>query len=136
MNSDLTLKKAPGSFWEVKIPNTKAPEEFVLLKAKKGSYGIVKAGKNSEYFDPYIFKIDSGVINYVGDIKLEIVQGRVQIWKEIKDYYDLSVLDDFDEISSSQEVSIFLSQVSDYELVNKSKNTKKIKPEFCDVIRE
>lgn len=34
-------------------------------------YGIIKVGNNSEYFNPYAFKVKEGVVNYAGDIKLD-----------------------------------------------------------------
>ena len=39
LNSDLQIKKAPGSFSIFTVANTEAPEQYVMLKAKKGSYG-------------------------------------------------------------------------------------------------
>lgn len=136
LNSDLQIKKAPGSFSIFTVANTKSPEQFVMLKAKKGSYGIIKVGNNSEYFNPYVFKIEAGVVNYAGDIKLDIVTGRVLIWHEIKDYYDFSVLDNFDEILNLKESSDFLSTYSNFEFINQSKKIEIMHPLNCHVIRD
>lgn len=136
LNSDLQIKKAPGSFFVFTVANTEAPEQIVLLKARKGSYGIIKVGENSEYFNPYAFKVKAGVVNYVGDVKLDIVTGRILIWHKVKDYYDLSVYDNFDQILTLKETSDLLTDYSDYEFVNQSKNVEKMKPLYCNVIRE
>ena len=136
LNSDLQIKKAPGSFSIFTVANTESPEQFVLLKAKKGSYGIIKIGNNSEYFNPYVFKVEAGVVNYVGDIKLDIVTGRVLIWHKVKDYYDFSVLDKFDEILMLKDSSDFLSNYSNFEFINQSKNLEIMHPLNCHVIRD
>jgi hypothetical protein len=136
LNSDLQIKKAPGSFSVFTVENTEVPEQIVLIKAKKGSYGIIKVGENSEYFNPYVFKVQSGAVNYAGDIKLDIVTGRVLIWHKVKDYYDLSVLDNFEEILNLKGTSKELSIYSDYEFINQSKNVKTMKPLHCRVIRD
>lgn len=136
LNSDLQIKKAPGSFSVFTVENTEVPEQIVLIKAKKGSYGIVKVGENSEYFNPYVFKVQSGAVNYAGDIKLDIVTGRVLVWHKVKDYYDLSVLDNFEEILNLKGTSKELSIYSDYEFINQSKNVKTMKPLHCRVIRD
>lgn len=136
LNSDLQIKKAPGSFSVFTVANTEAPEQIVLLKAKKGSYGIIKVGENSEYFNPYVFKVTAGVVNYTGDIKLDIVTGQVLVWHKVKDYYDLSVSDNFEQVLSLKESSDLLSDYSGYAFVNQSKNIEKMKPLYCHVIRE
>ncbi len=136
LNSDLQIKKAPGSFSVFTVENTEVPEQIVLIKAKKGSYGIIKVGENSEYFNPYVFKVQSGAVNYAGDIKLDIVTGRVLVWHKVKDYYDLSVLDNFEEILNLKGTSKELSIYSDYEFINQSKNVKTMKPLHCRVIRD
>ena len=136
LNSDLQIKKAPGSFSVYTVENTESPIQSVMLKAKKGMYGIIKVGNNSEYFNPYAFNIKEGVVNYAGDIRLDIITGRVLVWHKVKDYYDLSVSDNFEEILEQKESSDFLSIFSDYEFVNQSKNTKKMKPLNCRVIRD
>lgn len=136
LNSDLQIKRSPGSFTVFNVANTEESEQIVLLKAKKGSYGIIKVGKNSEYFSPYVFKVTEGVINYVGDIKLDIVTGRVLVWHEVKDYYDLSVLDNFDEILYLRDHSDLLAQYSNYEFINQSKKIEPMKPLNCHVIRD
>lgn len=135
LNSDLQIKKAPGSFSTFTVAN-EVPEQFVILKAKKGSYGIVKVGKNSEYFNPYLLKVEPGVVNYVGDIKLDIVTGRVLVWHEIEDFYDLSVLDNFDEILNLKESSDFLSNYSNFKFINQSKKVEIMHPLYCHVIRD
>lgn len=135
LNSDLQIKKAPGSFSTFTVAN-EVPEQFVILKAKKGSYGIIKVGKNSEYFNPYLFKVEPGVVNYVGDIKLDIVSGRVLVWHEIEDFYDLSVLDNFDEILNLKESSDFLSHYSNFKFINQSKNVEIMHPLYCHIIRD
>ena len=104
LNSDLQIKKAPGSFSVFTVANTEK-EQLVLLKARKGSYGIIKVGENSEYFNPYVFKVEAGVVNYAGDVNLDIVTGRVLVWHKVKDYYDLSIADNFDEILNLRESS-------------------------------
>lgn len=136
LNSDLQIKRLPGSFYVSTVANTEAPEQFVMLKAKKGSYGIIKTGENSEYFNPYAFKVEAGAVNYAGDIKLDIVTGRISVWRKIKDYYDLSVLDNFDEILNLRDSSVFLSDYQDFEFINQSKHTKTMRPLFCHVIRD
>lgn len=136
LNSDLQIKRAPGSFYVFTVANTEAPEQLVMLKAKKGSYGIIKTGENSEYFNPYTFKVEAGAVNYAGDIKLDIVTGRISVWREIKDYYDLSVSDNFDGILNLRDSSGFLSDYQDFEFINQSKNTEKMRPLFCHVIRD
>lgn len=136
LNSDLQIKKAPGSFSVYTVENTESPIQSVMLKAKKGMYGIIKVGNNSEYFNPYAFKVKEGVVNYAGDIKLDFITGKVLPWHKIKDYYDLSVSDNFEEILEQKESSDFLSIFSDYDFVNQSKNTKKMKPLNCRVIRD
>lgn len=136
LNSDLQIKKAPGSFSTFTVANTEEPEQFVILKAKKGSYGIIKVGNNSEYFNPYVFKVEAGVVNYVGDIKLDIVTGRVLIWHKVKDYYDFSVLDNFDEILNLKEASDFLSNYSSFKFINQSKELEVMRPLNCHVIRD
>ena len=136
LNSDLQIKKAPGSFFVFTVVNKESPEQIVLLKAKKGLYGIIKVGENSEYFNPYAFKVNAGVVNYVGDIKLDIVTGRVLIWNKMEDFYDLSVLDNFEQILLLKETSDLLSDYSGYEFTNQSKSIEKMKPLNCHVIRE
>lgn len=136
LNSDLQIKRAPGSVWTFTVKNREAPEQYVMLKAKKGSYGIIQVGNNSEYFNPYIFKVEAGVVNYAGDIKLDIVTGRVLVYRDIKDYYDLSVVDKFDEIVELRKSLDFLSVYSEYEFVDQSKNIEPMKPLFCRVIRD
>ena len=54
LNSDLIIKKAPFSFSEFYVANSE-PKQIVVLKARKGTYGIINVGKNSRYFNPYIF---------------------------------------------------------------------------------
>ena len=135
LNSDLQIKKAPGSFSVFTVANTEK-EQLVLLKARKGSYGIIKVGENSEYFNPYIFKVEPGVINYVGDIKLDIITGRVLVWHKVKDYYDLSVSDNFDKILDLAETSDLSSIYSDFEIINQAKNTDIMHPLNCHVIRD
>ena len=136
LNSDLQIKRLPGSFYVSTVANTEAPEQIVLLKAKKGSYGIIKTGENSEYFNPYAFKVEAGAVNYAGDIKLDIVTGRISVWREIKDYYDLSVSDSFDEILNLRDSSDLFSAYSDLEFINQAKNTETMRPLFCHVIRD
>jgi hypothetical protein len=136
LNSDLQIKKAPGSFSFFTVANTEAPEQFVVLKAKKGSYGIIKIGNNSEYINPYVFKVEAGVVNYVGDIKLDIVTGRFLIWHKVKDYYDFSVADNFDEILSLKESSNYLSKYSSFKFINQSKKIEIRHPINCHVIRD
>lgn len=136
LNSDLVIKRAPGSFKELIVKNTTPDIQLVIFKLKKGSYGIIKVGENSEYLDPYIFKIDANVINYVGDIKLDIVNGKVLIWREVKDYYDLSVEDNFTEIQALKNKSELLNPLWIYPLINHAKATDKMTPLFCHIIRE
>ena len=136
LNSDLQIKKAPGSFSFFTVANTEAPEQFVVLKAKKGSYGVIKVGNNSEYFNPYVFKVEAEVVNYIGDIKLDVVTGRVLIWHKVKDYYDFSVLDNFDEILNLKESSDFFSNYSSFKFINQSKKLEKMQPLNCHVIRD
>ncbi len=136
LNSDLQIKKAPGSFSVFTVANTETSEQFVLLKAKKGAYGIIKIGENSEYFNPYVFKVEAGVVNYAGDVKLDIVTGRVLVWHKVKDYYDLSISDNFDEILILRESSDLLSIYSNYEFINQSKNVETMQPLNCHVIRD
>ena len=136
LNSDLVIKKAPGSFKELIVKNTTSDIQFVIFKLKKGSYGIIKVGENSEYLDPYIFKVDADVINYVGDIKLDIVNGKVLIWREVKDYYDLSVEDNFTEIQVLKAESELFNPFWSYSLINHAKATDKMTPIFCHIIRE
>lgn len=136
LNSDLQIKRSPVSFSTFTVKNREAPEQYVMLKAKKGTYGIIKAGKNSEYFNPYVFKVEAGVVNYAGDIKLDIVTGRILVYRDIKDYYDLSVVDKFDEIVELRKSLDFLSVYSEYEFVDQSKNVEPMKPLFCRVIRD
>ena len=136
LNSDLQIKKAPGSFSVYTVENTESPIQSVMLKAKKGMYGIMKVGNNSEYFNPYVFNIKEGVVNYAGDIRLDIITGRVLVWHKVKDYYDLSVSDNFEEILEQKESSDFLSTFSDYEFINQSKNIKTMQPLHCRVIRD
>ena len=135
LNSDLQIKKAPGSFSVFTVANTEK-EQLVLLKARKGSYGIIKVGKNSEYFNPYVFKVEAGVVNYAGDVNLDIVTGRVLVWHKVKDYYDLSIADNFDEILNLRESSELLSIYSDFEFINQSKNVETMQPLNCHVIRD
>ena len=136
LNSDLQIKKAPGSFSIFGVANTENPKQVVMLKAKKGSYGIIKVGENSEYFNPYIFKVEPGVINYVGDIRLDIITGRVLVLHKVKDYYDLSVSDNFDKILDLAETSDLSSIYSDFEIINQAKNTDIKHPLNCHVIRD
>ena len=136
LNSDLQIKKAPGSFSIFTVANTEVPEQYVMLKAKKGSYGIIKIGNNSEYINPYVFKVEAGVVNYVGDIKLDIVTGRFLIWHKVKDYYDFSVADNFDEILSLKESSNYLSKYSSFKFINQSKKIEIRHPLNCHVIRD
>ena len=136
LNSDLQIKKAPGSFAIFTVENMESPEQFVMLKAQKGSYGIIKVGNNSEYFNPYVFKVEAGVVNYVGDIKLDIVTGRVLIWHKVKDFYDFSVLDNFDEILDLKESSDFLSNYLSFKFINQSKELEVMRPLNCHVIRD
>lgn len=136
LNSDLQIKRATGSVWTFTVKNREAPEQYVMLKARKGSYAIIQVGNNSEYFNPYIFKVEAGVVNYAGDIKLDIVTGRVLVYRDIKDYYDLSVVDKFDEIVELRKSLDFLSIYSEYEFVDQSKNIEPMKPLFCRVIRD
>lgn len=136
LNSDLQIKKAPGSFSVFTVANTETPEQIVMLKAKKGSYGIIKVGENSEYFNPYVFNVEAGVINYAGDIKLDVITGRILIWHKVKDYYDFSVIDNFYEILGQRESVELLSLYSDYEFINQSKNIKPMQPLNCHVIRD
>ena len=75
-------------------------------------------------------------VNYAGDIKLDIVTGRVLVYRDIKDYYDLSVVDKFDEIVELRKSLDFLSIYSEYEFVDQSKNVEPMKPLFCRVIRD
>ena len=135
LNSDLQIKKAPGSFSVFTVANTEK-EQLVLLKARKGSYGIIKVGENSEYFNPYVFKVEAGVVNYAGDVNLNIVTGRVLVWHKVKDYYDLSIADNFDEILNLRESSELLSIYSDFEFINQSKNVETMQPLNCHVIRD
>ena len=135
LNSDLQIKKAPGSFSVFTVVNTEK-EQLVLLKARKGSYGIIKVGENSEYFNPYVFKVEAGVVNYAGDVNLDIVTGRVLVWHKVKDYYDLSIADNFDEILNLRESSELLSIYSDFEFINQSKNVETMQPLNCHVIRD
>ena len=135
LNSDLQIKKAPGSFSVFTVVNTEK-EQLVLLKARKGSYGIIKVGENSEYFNPYVFKVEAGVVNYAGDVNLDIVTGRVLVWHKVKDYYDLSIADNFDEILYLRESSELLSIYSDFEFINQSKNVETMQPLNCHVIRD
>ena len=135
LNSDLQIKKAPGSFSVFTVANTEK-EQLVLLKARKGSYGIIKVGENSEYFNPYVFKVEAGVVNYAGDVNLDIVTGRVLVWHKVKDYYDLSIADNFDEILTLRESSELLSIYSDFEFINQSKNVETMQPLNCHVIRD
>lgn len=135
LNSDLQIKKAPGSFSVFTVANTEK-EQLVLLKARKGSYGIIKVGENSEYFNPYVFKVEAGVVNYAGDVNLDIVTGRVLVWHKVKDYYDLSIADNFDEILNLRESSELLSIYSDFEFINQSKNVETMQPLNCHVIRD
>lgn len=72
----------------------------------------------------------------VGDIQLEFVQGDVLAWNEIKDYYDLSVTDNFDEIVKLKDALNFFSEYAAYSFVNQSKNVSTMEPVFCNVIRE
>ncbi len=135
LNSDLTIKKAPFSFSELFVANSES-NQIVVLKAKKGTYGITKVGKNTEYFNPYAFKVLPGVVNYAGDIKIDMVQGRyVFVWNKIRDYYDLSVEDNFIEIKALKTNSAVLNCCSEYEFVNQAKITEKMKPLFCEVKR-
>ena len=135
LNSDLIIKKAPFSFSELFVANSES-NQIVVLKAKKGTYGITKVGKNTEYFNPYAFKVLPGVVNYAGDIKIDMVQGiYVFVWNKIRDYYDLSVEDNFIEIKALKTNSAFLSCCSEYEFVNQAKITEKMKPLFCEVKR-
>lgn len=136
LNSDLQIKRATGSVWTFTVKNREAPEQYVMLKARKGSYAIIQVGNNSEYFNPYIFKVEAGVVNYAGDIKLDIVTGRVLVYRDIKDYYDLSVVDKFDEIVELRKSLDFLSVYSEYEFIDQSKNIEPMKPLFCRVIRD
>lgn len=69
-------------------------------------------------------------------VKVNFVNGRVLKWREILDYYDLSVEDNFSEIQKSKNTSAFLMPYSDYEFVNQSKITSKMKPLHCHIIRE
>ena len=135
LNSDLQIKKAPGSFSVFTVANTEK-EQLVLLKARKGSYGIIKVGENSEYFNPYVFKVEAGVVNYAGDVNLDIVTGRVLVWHKVKYYYDLSIADNFDEILNLRESSELLSIYSDFEFINQSKNVETMQPLNCHVIRD
>lgn len=135
LNSDLIIKKSPFSFSELFVANSES-NQIVVLKAKKGTYGITKVGKNTEYFNPYAFKVLPGVVNYAGDIKIDMVQGiYVFVWNKIKDYYDLSVEDNFIEIKALKTNSAVLSCCSEYEFVNQAKITEKMKPLFCEVKR-
>lgn len=136
LNSDLQIKKAPGSFSVYTVENTESPIQSVMLKAKKGMYGIIKVGNNSEYFNPYAFTVKEGVVNYAGDIKLDFITGKVLPWHNVKDYYALSVSDNFEEILEQKESSDFLSIFSDYEFINQSKNIKTMQPLHCRVIRD
>lgn len=136
LNSDLQIKRAPGSFFVFTVVNKETPEQLVLLKAKKGSYGIIKVGENSEYFSPYVFKVEAGVVNYAGDVNLDIVTGRVLVWHKVNDYYDLSVSDNFDEIMNLRESSELLLNYSDFEFINQSKNVVTMQPLNCHVIRD
>lgn len=135
LNSDLQIKKAPGSFSVFTVANTEK-EQLVLLKARKGSYGIIKVGENSEYFNPYVFKVEAGVVNYAGDVNLDIVTGRVLVWHKVKDYYDLSIADNFDEILNLRKSSELLSIYSDFEFINQFKNVETMQPLNCHVIRD
>ena len=135
LNSDLIIKKSPFSFSELFVANSES-NQIVVLKAKKGTYGITKVGKNTEYFNPYAFKVLPGVVNYAGDIKIDMVQGiYVFVWNKIRDYYDLSVEDNFIEIKALKTNSAVLSCCSEYEFVNQAKITEKMKPLFCEVKR-
>ena len=69
-------------------------------------------------------------------VKVNFVNGRVLKWREILDYYDLSVEDNFSEIQKSKNTSAFLMPYSDYEFVNQSKITSKMKPLHCHIFRE
>ena len=97
--------------------------------------GIDPFGKKYERTD-YAFNIKEGVVNYAGDIRLDIITGRVLVWHKVKDYYDLSVSDNFEEILEQKESSYFLSIFSDYEFINQSKNIKTMQPLNCHVIRD
>lgn len=136
LNSDLIVKKAPGSFTELIVQNTAADVQLCIFRLKQGSYGIIRVGKNSEYLDPYIFTVEAGVINYVGDIKLDVVSGKILIWREVKDYYDLSVEDNFSNIQDLQNESELLNSFWSYALVNHANPTNKMLPINCHIIRE
>ncbi len=121
LNSDLIIKRAPFSFSEFYIANSE-PREIVVLKARKGTYGIINVGKNSRYFNPYIFKVVPGVVNYAGDI---VIRGKYRLgWKKATDYYDLSIEDNFCEIQELRENSLVLLHCAEYEFIDQSKKVE------------
>ena len=125
LNSDLIIKKTPFSFSEFYVANSE-PKQIVVLKARKGTYGIINVGKNSRYFNPYIFKVVPGVVNYAGDI---VIRGKYRLgWKKpliITIYlYD----DNFGEIQELRENSLVLLHCAEYEFIDQSKKVEITKP--------
>ncbi len=131
LNSDLYIRKAPMARTDfvVKVRET---DQIVLLKAKKATYGIIHVGNYSDYWDAYIWNVESGKVNYIGDITLDVVEGTLPKNKKIKDYYDMSVADNFNEIIEDEEI---VKLCSGYKIINQSKNTDTCKPYGCLITR-
>ena len=74
--------------------------------------------------------------------EIELVNEEDRVFKlkekidKVKDYYDLSIADNFDEILNLRESSELLSIYSDFEFINQSKNVETMQPLNCHVIRD
>ena len=129
LNSDIEIRRGPISFTSLVIKNDKNPQ-LVITKAKKGIYGIVKVGKNSDYMSSYLFTVEPGAVNYIGDIYLKLIEGGVPLFSKPKDYYTIAVEDNFDTIANE------ISYIRAFELlplVNISTPQEPRRPEFCPI---
>jgi hypothetical protein len=129
LNSDIEIRRGPISFKSLVIKNDKNPQ-LVITKAKKGIYGIVKVGKYSDYMSAYLFTVEPGSVNYIGDIYLSLIEGGVPLFSKPKDYYSIAVVDNFESVQND------ISSIKAFEslpLVNISTSQEPRRPEFCPI---
>lgn len=115
LNSDIKFENRYYGFSPFELKNNEAPVQLYFLKARKGTYYIYEVGKNSMYKPVYSFYIEEGKINYIGDFYLDVIRGRISNLTIGRDWYDLTVKDNFFDLSDFD-----LSDYKQYELVNAS----------------
>ena len=133
LKSDIELVKPMQQSCLVR--NDESPVQYVCIALDSGFWGVNKIGKNSEYDYPsYSFTVEEGVVNYVGDFYISLVEGDVPLFALPKDWYTLSVADNHDAAYAE-----FLSRypaLSSYEMRNSASNTEELFPKFCNINTE